>query len=105
MSYINEFQNYLDFNSLTLLLELLLVTSCTSTIIFLLTKNQYVSYLSSAPIFYVFSLLTHVSTHLFFLVLAMSVQAIIIVAINYQSKKGKNQNAQEKTVKIKSTIS
>ncbi len=98
MSYINEFRNYLDFNSLALLLELLLVTSCISTIIFLLTKNQYVSYLSSAPVFYVFSLLTHVSTHLFFLVLAMSIQAIIIVAIQYQSKKEKNQKAQEKTV-------
>lgn len=98
MAYINEFRNYLDFNSLAILLELLLVTSCVSTIIFLLTKNQYVSYLSAAPVFYVFSLLTNVSTHLFFLVLAMSVQAIIIVAIQYQSKKELNKKAQGNTV-------
>lgn len=98
MSYINEFQNYLDFNSLALILELLLVTSSISTIIFLLTKNQYVSYLSSAPIFYVISLLQNFSTHLFFLVLAMSVQAIVIVAIQYQGKKEKNQKVQERTV-------
>ncbi|WP_342601094.1 hypothetical protein MHB48_08860 [Psychrobacillus sp. FSL H8-0483] len=98
MSYINEFQNYLDFNSLGLILELLLVTSCISTIIFFLTKNQYVSYLSSAPILYVISLLQHFSTHLFLLVLAMSVQAIVIVAIQHQSKKKKIQKVQEKTV-------
>lgn len=97
MSYINQFQNYLDFNSLGLILELLLVTSFISTIILLLTRNQYISYLSSAPIFYIISLLQNFSTHLFFLVLAMSVQAIVIVTIQYQSKKKNNQQIQEKT--------
>ncbi|TQR15499.1 hypothetical protein [Psychrobacillus vulpis] len=98
MSYINEFQNFLDFYLLMKILELLLVTSCISTIIFLLTKNQYVSYLSSAPILYVISLLQHVSTHFFLLVLAMTVQAIVIVAIQHQRKKKKIQKVQEKTV-------
>lgn len=98
MSYIVQFQNFLDFNSLGLILELLLVTSCISTIVFLLTKNEYVSYLSSAPILYVISLLQHVSTHLFLLILAMSIQALVIVAIQHQSKKKKNEKSQEKTI-------
>ncbi|MFJ8066931.1 hypothetical protein ACIQYS_20350 [Psychrobacillus sp. NPDC096426] len=98
MPYIIEIQNFLDFNSFGLILELLLVTSCISTIIFLLTKNQYVSYLSSAPILYIISLLQHISTHLLLLVLAMSIQAIVIVAIQQQSKKKKIQKVKEKTV-------
>lgn len=98
MAYIEEIQYLLDFNSLGLLLEFLLVTSCVSTIIFLLTKNQYISYLSSAPTFYVVSTLQHSSTHLFLLVLAMSLQALVIVTIQHQSKKKKYQKVQEKTV-------
>lgn len=98
MPYINEVQYFLDFYSLGLILEFLLVTSCISTIIFILTKNQYVSYLSSAPIFYVFSILQHGSTHLILLILAMSVQAIVIIAIQHQSKKKKNEKVKEKTV-------
>jgi len=97
MSYITEFQNLIDVRSLWIMLELLLVTSCVSTIIFILTKNQYVSFLSSVPVFYVFSLLTYVSTHLFFLVLAMSVQAIVIVAIQYQINKKTIQKVQGNT--------
>lgn len=87
MSYIYELQNSVNVISIGIILEILLVTSCISTIVFILTKNQYVSYLSSAPVFYFLSLYQLHTTHLFFLIVAMSVQALIIVTIQYQSKK------------------
>lgn len=52
MAYLNDLQYYLDSSSIGLLLELILVTTCISTIIFFTTKNKYISYLASAPIFY-----------------------------------------------------
>lgn len=98
MPYIIEIQNILDYYSLGIILELLLVTSCISTIIYLLTKNQYVSYLSSAPIIYIISSLQHGPKHLFLLVVAMFVQSLVIVAIQYQRKKKIIQKVQEKIV-------
>lgn len=87
MSYIYELQYYFDVNSIGVILELLFVTACISTIIFILSKNQYVSLLSSAPVFFVASLLQYHITHLFFLLVAMLIQAIIIVTIQHKSKK------------------
>lgn len=93
MSYVNELQYYLDSSSIGILVELLLVTSCIATIIFIATKNQYISYLSSAPIFYFISKWFFHNTHLIFIVLAMTVQALII--LNIQKKQNSNEEALE----------
>lgn len=91
MGYFNELINLIlsDTNYfLWTILELLLVTSCISTILFILTKNQYVSYLSAGPIFYILSKLLFEYAHLILLILAMTLQALIIILIqNKQSKK------------------
>ena len=76
-----------NFDFVRIVLEILLVTACISTIIFILTKNQYLSYLSSAPLFYIFSWIGHGFTHFILLVLSMTIQAGIILFINRQSKK------------------
>ncbi|MFF2175150.1 hypothetical protein ACFVT8_01585 [Lysinibacillus sp. NPDC058147] len=81
MSYINDLQYYIDSASIGVLLELLLVTTCISTIIYLVTKNQYISYLSSAPIFYFLSIILYHNSHFIMLVLAMTVQASVILFI------------------------
>lgn len=102
MTYFHEL-SYLIVDSMWIILELLLVTSCISTIIFILTKNEYVSLLSSAPVFYVISLLQHNTTHLFFLLVAMVVQMIIIMVMQYQSKRELTR-IQEKLEKQENTI-
>ncbi|MFJ7980910.1 hypothetical protein [Lysinibacillus xylanilyticus] len=81
MSYVNDLQYYIDSASIGILLELLLVTTCISTIIYLVTKNQYISYLSSAPIFYFLSIILYHNSHFILLVLAMTVQALVILFI------------------------
>ncbi|ATP40125.1 hypothetical protein CSE16_08710 [Solibacillus sp. R5-41] len=88
MSYFNELQYYLDSGSIGIVFELILVTTCISTIIFLTTKNQYISYLSSAPIFYFICKFFHHNTHLVFIVLAMTVQALVILLIKKQTNSG-----------------
>ncbi|WP_203363697.1 hypothetical protein [Bacillus sp. REN10] len=96
MTYIYELQNMLGVESVGFILELLLITSCLSTIIHILTKNQYVSLLCSAPIFYLVSMVQYQVTHLFLLLLAILVQAIIIVTIERQlQKKEKDSNSQK----------
>ena len=89
MELFNElyYMNSFDLEFARIILEVLLVTSCISTIIFILTKNQYISYLSSAPLYYIFSWIGHGFTHFILLVLSMTVQAGIILIINRQSKK------------------
>lgn len=89
MGLISELQYLIpiDFDFVRIALEVLLVTACISTIIFILTKNQYLSYLSSAPLFYIFSWIGHGFTHFILLVLSMTIQAGIILLINRQSKK------------------
>lgn len=76
-----------DFDFVRIILEILLVTSCISTIIFILTKNQYLSYLSSAPVCYIFSWIGFGSTHVILLVLSMTIQAGIILLMSRQGKK------------------
>ena len=93
MSYINDLQYYLDSSSIGIFLELLLITTCLSTIIYLTTKNQYLSYLTSAPIFYFMSKMFYHNTHLVFIVLAMTVQALVLVLIQ------KKEKSQDETVK------
>lgn len=89
MELLNElyYMNSFDLEFARIILEVLLVTSCISTIIFLLTKNQYISYLSSAPVYYIFSWISHGFTHLILLILSMTVQAAILLLINRQNKK------------------
>ncbi|MCM3388299.1 hypothetical protein M3649_09150 [Ureibacillus chungkukjangi] len=90
MTIINEVPYWfsIDFYFIRIVLEVLLVTACISTIIFIATKNQYISYLSAAPAFYIFSLIGLGSTHFILLVLSMTIQAGIILLINHrQSKK------------------
>ncbi len=89
MRFINELQYLLsvDLYSVSIVLEALLVTACISTIIFLLTKKQYVSYLSSAPIFYVISWIGHGYTHFILVVLSMTIQAGIILFMSSRSRK------------------
>lgn len=88
MSYINDLQNFLDSGSIGIVFELILVTTCISTIIFLTTKNQYISYLSSAPIFYFISMWFYHNTHFVFIVLALTVQALVILLIQKQTNSG-----------------
>lgn len=77
-----------DVDFLWTILELLFVTSCISTILFIRTKNEYVSYLSAGPIFYILSYLLLDYSHLILLISAMTLQAFIILLIqNNKSKK------------------
>ena len=87
MAYIYELEHLLDVNSIGIIIELLFVTSCLSTILFFLTKNQNVSLLSSPPIFFVLSSLQYGATHLFLLIIAMLTQGLILLVIEQQSKK------------------
>ncbi|MFJ7730616.1 hypothetical protein ACIQXF_01850 [Lysinibacillus sp. NPDC097231] len=99
MSYFNELEYFLDSGSIRILFELLLVTTCISTIIFFTTKNQYISYLSSAPIFYFISKMFYHNTHFIFLVIAMTVQALVILLIQKQNSLNESSlkdKAQEK---------
>ena len=87
MSYIYELESLLDVDSIGIIFELLLITSCLSTMLFFLTKNENVSLLSSAPIFYLISSLQYGTTHLFFLIIVMLVQGTILLMIEQQNKK------------------
>jgi len=101
MSYINELQYYLDSGSIGIIFEIILVTTCISTIIFLTTKNQYISYLSSAPIFYFIIKIFHDNTHLIFIVVAMTVQALVILLIqkrNLLKKMSLKDKTQENSI-------
>ena len=95
LPYLSEI---LDSFNILIIVELLLVTSCVSTIIFILTKNEYVSLLSSAPVCFVFSLWKFGNTHLFLLLVAMFLQALIIVIIQHQNNKKLKSNKKEKVI-------
>lgn len=87
MSYIYELESLLSVDSIGMIFELLMLTTCILTILFFLTKNQNISLLSSVPIFYLISTLQQSTTHLFFLIIALLVQGIILLMIEQQSKK------------------
>ncbi|WP_404428055.1 hypothetical protein LG296_21265 (plasmid) [Ureibacillus chungkukjangi] len=87
MSYFDNLISLIfDGDALWILLELLFVTSCISTIILILSKNEYISFLSSAPIFYLICYLLFYESHLMLIILAMSVQSIVINLINLTQK-------------------
>jgi len=96
MSYISDLLYDLDSKLIGHTLELMVVTLCIATIIYLFTKNQYISYLSSAPIYFFIANLFYSYTHLFFIVLTMTAQALILLAIQ------KKQQNNEKAVKNES---
>lgn len=98
MAYLYEIEEFLDVQALGIIFELLLVTSCVSTILFLLTKNQYISYLSAAPLFFFFSTVQYGVTHLFLLIISMMVQGFIILGIEHQWKKKLKVNKNEQIV-------
>lgn len=95
MSYGYDLISYLNIGTLGALSEIFLVTTCLATIIFLWSKNEYISYFAAAPIFYFISHIFVGSTHLIFLVLAMTIQALVNMAIQKQiSRKEKAGNSQ-----------
>ena len=98
LPYLSEIHYLLDSFNILIIVELLLVTSCVSTIIFILTKNEYVSLLSSAPVCFVFSLWKFDNTHLFLLLVAMFLQALIIVIIQHQNNKKLKSSKKEKVI-------
>lgn len=87
-----------DTASLWILLELLFVTSCVSTTILFLNKNEYFSLLSAAPIIYFLSHSLFYESHLMIVLLAMSVQAIIINLI--QKNQNKNLKSSDSPVRL-----
>jgi len=96
MSYISDLLFDFDSRLIGDTLELIVVTLCIATIIYLITKNQYISYLSSAPIYYFISKLFYSNTHLLFIVLTMTAQALILLSIQ------KKQQSAEKVVENES---
>ncbi|WP_409369530.1 hypothetical protein [Lysinibacillus sp. 38-6] len=94
MSYISDL--LFDFDSILIgeTLELIVVTLCIATIIYLITKNQYISYLSSAPIYYFTAKLFYSNTHLLFIVLTMTAQALLLLYI--QKKQLNDEQAVDK---------
>lgn len=82
MTYLYEVLYSIDnISSLGLVLELMLITSCLATIVYLATKNQYISYLSAGPLYYFMSQYFYHSSHLILVIIAMSVQALVILFI------------------------
>lgn len=72
-------------NNLSLLGELFFITSCLATIIYITTKNQYISYLAAGPIYFALAHVFYYSSHLILVIIAMSIQALVILFIQ---KKG-----------------
>lgn len=87
MSYILELEHLFAVEALGVIFELLFVTTCLATILYFLMNNQFISLLSAPTIFYFISSFHYYTTHLFFLLVAMLIQGIIIVTIQYQSSK------------------
>ena len=69
--------------------ELLLITSCLATIVYIATKNQYISYLAAGPIYFALSHIFYHSSQLFLVIIAMSVQALVILFIQKKGLLGK----------------
>lgn len=69
------------------IIELLFVTSCISTIILILTKNQNISILSSVPVFFIFSLLQYGGTHIVVLLVVMIIQGVIVFSMKNKGSK------------------
>ena len=69
--------------------ELFFVTSCLATIVYILTKNQYISYLSAGPIYFALAHTFYHSSHLILVIIAMSIQALVILFIQKKNLLGK----------------
>ena len=76
-------------NKLSLLVELFFITSCLATIVYIITKNQYISYLAAGPIYFALSHIFYHSSHLVLVIIAMSIQALVILFIQKKGLLGK----------------
>lgn len=70
-----------DLSFIIFLLELMLITICLATIIYLATKNPYISYLSAGPIYFFVSHFFYQGSHPILVIVAMTVQALVILVI------------------------
>ncbi|MGE7918248.1 hypothetical protein ACQKM9_04770 [Viridibacillus sp. NPDC093762] len=86
MNYIEELNTILNINNIWTIIELLLVTSCISTILFILSKNQNISILSSVPVLFVVSLLHYGMYHFVLYLIALLLQAAIVYSMQHQSE-------------------
>lgn len=74
--------NYLlNANMIWNIIELLFVTSCISTIIFILTKSQNISILSSVPVFFIISLLEDGVSNIVVLLIVFIMQGVIVFSM------------------------
>lgn len=69
--------------------ELFFITSCLATIIYIATKNQYISYLAAGPIYFALAHIFYLSSHLILVIIAMSIQALVILFIQKKGLLGK----------------
>ncbi|MBU9674444.1 hypothetical protein KQ939_13585 [Planococcus sp. CP5-4] len=90
MTFWDEFAYSIGFfDYMRLLLELFFITSCLATIVYIATKNQYISYLATAPIFFVLAHIFYQTSHIILVIIAMSIQALVILFIQKQDLLGK----------------
>ncbi|RAZ69161.1 hypothetical protein [Planococcus maitriensis] len=69
--------------------ELFFITSCLATIIYITTKNQYISYLAAGPIYFALAHFFYQTSHLVLVIIAMSIQALVILFIQKRGLLGK----------------
>ncbi|MFP3322717.1 hypothetical protein R0K05_06390 [Planococcus sp. SIMBA_160] len=77
------------FEYISLFGELFFITSCLATIVYIVTKNQYISYLAAGPIYFALAHTFYHSSHLIFIIIAMSIQALVILFIQKKDLLGK----------------
>lgn len=69
--------------------ELFFITSCLATIVYIITKNQYISYLAAGPIYFALAHIFYHTSHLVLVIIAMSIQALVILFIQKKGLLGK----------------
>lgn len=77
------------FEYISLFGELFFITSCLATIVYIVTKNQYISYLAAGPIYFALAHTFYHSSHLILIIIAMSIQALVILFIQKKDLLGK----------------
>ena len=83
MTYWEELAYSIDFfDYMGVLLELFFITSCLATIVYIATKNQYLSYLAAGPIFFILANVFYQTSHLILVIIAMSIQGLVVWVIH-----------------------
>lgn len=77
------------FDYISLFGELFFITSCLATIVYIATKNQYISYLAAGPIYFALAHIFYHNSHLILVIIAMSIQAMVILFIQKKDLFGK----------------